>query len=74
MYSPISEKLRYLVPFRPPEETLDFFSVNLMTPTEERVLVLADDGEKFGGWPGTYRTVYEEGGAGKIFDHASGKQ
>lgn len=63
---PISEKLRYLVPFRPPEETLDFFRKSY-DPAEERVLVLADDGEKFGGWPGTYRTVYEEGGLEKFF-------
>ena len=30
--------------------------------------MLADDGEKFGGWPGTYETVYEGGWLEEFFD------
>ena len=57
---PISEKLRYLIPFRPPQETIDYLW-SYYNKDENRVLVLADDGEKFGGWPSTYASVYEEG-------------
>jgi len=57
---PISEELRYLIPFRPPLVALDYLR-SFYTEKENRVLVLADDGEKFGGWPHTYRAVYEEG-------------
>ncbi len=56
---PIDERLRYLVPFRPPQETLDYF-FNLQSHGHA-LAVLADDGEKFGGWPGTYEWVYERG-------------
>ncbi len=61
---PISKKLRYLVPFREPEETIEFFRSVI---GEERLLVLADDGEKFGVWPGTYDLVYKKGWLRKFF-------
>lgn len=57
---PISEKLRYLIPFKGPHKTIDYFK-EMATPGGDRVLVLADDGEKFGSWPDTYKTVYEDG-------------
>lgn len=63
---PISEKLRYLIPFAPPEETLEFLR-GLATPGGDRVMVLADDGEKFGVWPGTHRLAYEEGWLERFF-------
>lgn len=63
---PISEKLRYLVPFRPPGETLEYLRSH-HDPAAEKLLVLADDGEKFGAWPGTHRAVYEEGWLEKFF-------
>jgi len=52
---PIDKELRYAVPFRPVEESLNYL--------KERwgVRTLFDDGEKFGLWPQTYRWVYEEG-------------
>jgi len=56
---PISEKLRYLIPFAPPEETVEYL-LGLATPEGDRVMVLADDGEKFGVWPGTHRLAYGE--------------
>jgi hypothetical protein len=56
---PINERLRYLVPFRPAAE-LERYLEELHG--EGRALaVLADDGEKFGGWPGTREWVYERG-------------
>jgi 4-alpha-glucanotransferase len=54
---PISEKLRYLIPFADPQETIDYLR-EMATPAGERVVVLADDGEKFGSWPGTSEHVY----------------
>lgn len=54
---PIDERLRYLIPFRPPEETAEY--LRALREDGRRLAVLADDGEKFGGWPGTYEWVYE---------------
>jgi len=56
---PINERLRYLVPFAEPKETIDYL-YSMATAAGERVVVLADDGEKFGSWPGTAKLVYEE--------------
>jgi len=56
---PIDERLRYLVPFRPPTDTAAY--LRMLAEREFRVAVLADDGEKFGGWPGTKEWVYEKG-------------
>ena len=55
---PIDERLRYLIPFRPPEETAHYFGE--LRAAGHRLAVLADDGEKFGGWPGTKSWVYEQ--------------
>jgi len=56
---PIDERLRYLIPFRPPEETADY--LRQLRGEGHQLAVLADDGEKFGGWPGTKEWVYGEG-------------
>jgi hypothetical protein len=56
---PIDERLRYLIPFRPPEETADY--LRQLRGAGHRLAVLADDGEKFGGWPGTKEWVYGKG-------------
>ena len=56
---PIDERLRYLIPFRPPEETADY--LRSLRDGGQRLAVLADDGEKFGGWPGTHDWVYGRG-------------
>jgi 4-alpha-glucanotransferase len=55
----IDERLRYLIPFRPPEETAHY--LRELRAAGHRLAVLADDGEKFGGWPGTKSWVYEQG-------------
>jgi 4-alpha-glucanotransferase len=56
---PINKRLRYAIPFRPPEETLDILR-RYATDSGHLALTYADDGEKFGIWPGTQRWVYEE--------------
>lgn len=55
----IDERLRYLIPFQPPEETADY--LRKLRADGHRLAVLADDGEKFGGWPGTKDWVYGSG-------------
>jgi alpha-amylase len=55
----IDERLRYLIPFRPPEETAQYLR-HLRSHGHE-LAILADDGEKFGGWPGTKDWVYGSG-------------
>jgi len=55
----IDERLRYLIPFRPPEETASY--LRELRAQGHGMAVLADDGEKFGGWPGTKDWVYGSG-------------
>ena len=64
---PIDERLRYLIPFRPPEETAGY--LRELREAGHRLAVLADDGEKFGGWPGTKEWVYERGLARPVHGH-----
>ena len=63
---PISEKLRYLIPFEKADKTLEFFS-QLAARGDGALAVLADDGEKFGVWPGTKAHVYEQGWLDEFF-------
>ncbi len=55
----IDERLRYLVPFRPPGELAEY--LRELRAAGQPLAVLADDGEKFGGWPGTREWVYDKG-------------
>jgi alpha-amylase len=63
---PIDERLRYLIPFRPPEETTAY--LRELRAAGHSLAVLADDGEKFGGWPGTKEWVYERGWLDRFVD------
>lgn len=56
---PIDEHLRYLIPFRPPAETVAY--LRGLREAGHPLAILADDGEKFGGWPGTREWVWEGG-------------
>jgi alpha-amylase/alpha-mannosidase (GH57 family) len=55
----IDERLRYLIPFRPPSEIATY--VHELRSAGHELAVFADDGEKFGGWPGTREWVYQKG-------------
>lgn len=57
---PISQKLRYYIPFMQPEEVLQYFK-ELASTGNNNVGIIIDDGEKFGLWPGTYKHVYTDG-------------
>jgi 4-alpha-glucanotransferase len=63
---PIDERLRYLIPFKPPADTVAY--LRLLRERGARLAVLADDGEKFGGWPGTKEWVYERGWLAQFLD------
>lgn len=47
-----NKSLRYTIPWRPVQETIATLR-SLATPSGNRILVMGDDGEKFGSWPGT---------------------
>lgn len=63
---PIDEKLRYLIPFQSPRDTIAYLSS--LRERGESLAVLADDGEKFGGWPGTKEWVFEKGWLREFID------
>jgi alpha-amylase len=56
-----SKALRYTVPFRPAQETIEVLR-KLATPDGSRIVVMGDDGEKFGSWPGTYAHCWNTDG------------
>jgi len=63
---PIDERLRYLIPFRPPAE-IGAYLHDLRTAGRP-LAVFVDDGEKFGGWPGTKDWVYTRGWLAQFLD------
>ena len=66
---PINERLRHLIPFADVDKSIEYLG-------ERRgrlpAVTVVDDGEKFGGWPGTYRHVYEDGWLDRFFDRVLG--
>jgi alpha-amylase len=65
---PGSERLRYLIPFGGVEHALDEVERIASRHVPYPAAVFADDGEKFGVWPNTYRSVYEEGWLRRFFE------
>lgn len=64
---PGSERLRYLIPFAAPAETIEY-ARTVAAEHHDAVLVFGDDGEKFGTWPDTKYHVYERGWLRNFFD------
>ncbi len=64
---PGSERLRYLIPFREPHETIDYLR-HIANQFPNSVAVFGDDGEKFGTWPETHQHVYGNGWLRRFFD------
>ncbi len=63
---PIDERLRYLIPFRPPAEIGAY--LRELRSAGRPLAVFVDDGEKFGGWPGTKDWVYTRGWLAQFCD------
>jgi alpha-amylase len=57
---PISKRLRYAIPFAPPEDALAHLRA-LAQRGDGLMALFGDDGEKFGVWPGTREHVYAGG-------------
>ncbi|HET6881212.1 MAG TPA: alpha-amylase/4-alpha-glucanotransferase domain-containing protein, partial [Pirellulales bacterium] len=64
---PGSERLRYLIPFASPQETIDHLQW-IASQRPGSVVVCGDDGEKFGTWPETHKHVYTDGWLARFFD------
>ncbi len=60
---PVSESLRYKIPFSPVEETVAYLEslADQQLPGGNPAAIYFDDIEKFGIWPETYQWVYEQG-------------
>lgn len=56
---PGSERLRYLIPFQDPNDTVAYLR-NIADRFDDPIVVFGDDGEKLGSWPDTYKHVYED--------------
>ncbi len=56
---PASKRLRYWMPFQGAEQTIGF--LKRLQRDVPVAITFADDGEKFGFWPNTFRWVYDEG-------------
>jgi len=71
---PISEALRYRVPFALAEETVAYLE-SLARERASAAAIYFDDIEKFGIWPETYEWVYEKGWLRQFIERvlASGK-
>lgn len=63
---PGSERLRYLIPFAPASETIDYLR-GIADQNPNAVVVFGDDGEKFGTWPDTKQHVYDDGWLRQFF-------
>lgn len=61
---PIDQRLRYLIPFSDPEESVRY----LESRRGAGAVTMVDDGEKFGLWPGTNRLVYGERWLRRFFE------
>jgi alpha-amylase len=63
---PGSEKLRYYIPFRTVDDNISYLREVAMRGGDP-LLTMADDGEKFGVWPKTYKHCYEDGWLDRFF-------
>ncbi|GIW88961.1 MAG: alpha-amylase [Isosphaeraceae bacterium] len=70
---PNSERLRYLTPWQEPHESYEYLR-QVARESPGAVLVCADDGEKFGGWPQTHDHVFVRGWLRRFFDMLRGNR
>jgi alpha-amylase len=70
---PISERLRYLIPFQEPHASYEFLR-HVAAERSGATVVFADDGEKFGAWPQTFDHVYKNGWLRRFCDMIVGNR
>jgi len=63
---PINKTMRYSIPFKPVDETIQFLQ-QIAVDWEGKAVTLGDDGEKFGIWPHTHKWVYTDGYLKSLF-------
>ena len=63
---PSLKALRYLLPFRAPEEAIHFLRERA-SQQPGGMAAMGDDCEKFGAWPGTYDLCYRDGWIERFF-------
>ena len=63
---PIDKNLRYKIPFELAERTIE--ELDRRRNSGVKLITYGDDGEKFGGWPGTKKWVYEDGWLNSFLD------
>ena len=63
---PSLKALRYLLPFRAPEDTIGFLQDHAARQPGG-MAAMGDDLEKFGAWPGTYDHCYRDGWVERFF-------
>ncbi len=64
---PINEKLRELMPWREPQETIAYLRKAHHESGGEAHIIFADDGEKFGAWPNTFDLIFNKGWLRRFF-------
>src|SRR5437870_9119567 len=67
---PSRKRLRYLIPWQSADDVLAYLRSALRVAGgtgRDPVLVMGDDGEKFGLWPGTYALCWEQGWVESFF-------
>lgn len=64
---PISYELRHAIPYKTVTEVVEIVK-SFATEQGQGLICFADDGEKFGAWPGTHKSVYEKGWLEKFFE------
>lgn len=67
---PSDKNLRYMMPFKQPRATIDYFRKVCKT-VKEPLFTYGDDGEKFGEWPWTHDWVYKKGWLNNFFKELS---
>src|SRR5690606_6247454 len=65
---PINRRLRELIPWHEPHETIGYLRRIHETSGENAHALFGDDGEKFGAWPGTFEWVFENGWLRRFFE------
>lgn len=64
---PDDETLRYAIPWKDPEFTIDYLR-GMAEQHPGTIVSFGDDGEKFGAWPGTKQHVFTDGWLRRFFE------